>query len=82
MTYGLPGLRSTHDLSSLGLSALAAYMTYNTTSRAIQDLQGQHGAGTTMMASGLFATHVARHKEHDQRHSVIEAIWTNTALPG
>jgi hypothetical protein len=32
MTYGPLGIRTTHDLSSLGLSALAIYRVYNTTS--------------------------------------------------
>ena len=66
MTYRPLSLRPTHDLSSLGLSTLAAYRTHNTTSRAetqAMTTMGRRGTETVMLVSKLFA---ACHKEHDQ----------------
>jgi hypothetical protein len=68
MTYGLLGLRPTHDLSSLGLSKLIAYRPHNMTSRAETEAtttRGWRGIEAAMMTLGLFAAHVVRHKEYD-----------------
>jgi hypothetical protein len=62
MTCGALGPRPTHDLSSLGLSALDAYRTRNMTSRAETQAmiaRGQCGVDTSKIVPELFA---ARHK--------------------
>jgi hypothetical protein len=63
------GLRPTHDLSRLGLSALAVYRTRNTmghTKTHATKARGRRGTETVMMMSGLFAAHAASHKERNQ----------------
>jgi hypothetical protein len=70
MTYMPLSMRPIHDLSSLGLSALAVYRTRNTMSHAetqATEVRGRHGAETVMMAPELFVAHIAIFKEHDQR---------------
>lgn len=62
MTYVALGLCPTHDLSCLGLSALAAYRTCNTTSYTETQatvVRGQRGTEMTMMVPELF---IARYK--------------------
>lgn len=61
-------MRPTHDLLSLGLSALAAYRTHNTTGcveTQATTARGRRDTDTTIMMLGLFIAHIARHKEHD-----------------
>lgn len=58
----------THDLSILGLSALAAYRTRDMIGHAETQAmmaRGRRGTETTMMVSGLLAANVAHHKECD-----------------
>jgi hypothetical protein len=60
------GLRPTHDLSTLGLSALAVYRARNITSHAktqAAEARGRRGTDTVMM---LLEPFTASHKEHDQ----------------
>jgi hypothetical protein len=67
MTYGPLGLRPTHDISNLGLSALVIYRTCNTTSHAkIQatKARGRHDTKMVMMVPELFAAHAVSLKEH------------------
>lgn len=66
MTYGPLGLRPTHVLSTLGLSALAVNKTRNMISHdetQATEAWGQRGAHAVIMVSELFATHVASLKE-------------------
>jgi hypothetical protein len=66
MTYVALGLRPTHDLSCLGLSALVAYRIRNMTSHTETQatvVRGQRGTKMTMMVPELF---IARYKERDQ----------------
>jgi hypothetical protein len=81
MTYGLLGLWPTHDLPSLGLSTPASDKPHNTTSRTeIQAMtgRGRCDAGMIMMASGIFATHVAHHKEPCQGHLDDRGVYGQT----
>jgi hypothetical protein len=61
MTYGSLGLQPTHDLLSLGLSALGIYRTHNTMSHTktlAMKARGQCGKDRVMMTSELLAAHM------------------------
>jgi hypothetical protein len=65
MTYGALGPQRTHDLSSLGLSALDAYRTRNMTSRAETQAtiaRGQCSIDTSKIVPKLFTAQATRHK--------------------
>jgi hypothetical protein len=60
MTYGPLDLWPTHNLSSLGLSALAVYKTHNMMSHAetqAMEARGRHGPVPVTMAPKLFVAH-------------------------
>jgi hypothetical protein len=64
-----PFMRPTHDLLSLGLSALVVYRTHNTTGRAetqATEARGWSGIETVMVMSELFVANDAYHKERDK----------------
>jgi hypothetical protein len=76
MIYERLGLRPTQDISILGLSALAAYRTRNTTDRVkIQAtaVRGRRDTETTMMVPELFAAH---HKEQPGKPKRLRHIRT------
>jgi hypothetical protein len=67
MAYRPLGMRPTHDLSNLELSALVIYRTRNMTSHTetqATDARGWHGIDTVMMPPEFFAAHAASLKEH------------------
>jgi hypothetical protein len=84
MTYGLLGLRPTHNLLSLGLSVLVVYRTHNMTRHAetqATEARSQCGTETVMMALELFAAHTTSLKERVQRSSDDRHMLTSTTLP-
>jgi hypothetical protein len=83
MTYKPLGLWPTHDLSSLGLSALAAYRTHNMMSRTETQRtegRGRYSTYMTMMVLELFTTHAVSHKERDQGSPDHRGIYKQTHL--
>jgi hypothetical protein len=86
MTYEAIGLRPTHYLPSLGLSTLAIYRAYSTTSRIetqAMEARGRRDIEKVMMMPKLLASHAQPDlKSLDRELRRPRRITTSMFLPG